>query len=233
MPHLGYHSSSYAPQGNAQYYDSHPQNLPQNPQNPHISSLPPYTYSPQPQPPMSSSYPPNTWVNMETSGSPNPYAPWTPNSLPNGAPVSSMRSSSYSAPPPPPAPQHQWSPHQPPYLDTDSPVSPDDPSAPSPGGMYSASGPPDQDDQPPPSPSTDLVPAPRSGRRNSREQYGNGGRTAGNPPVGVVKCASCKVTHSPEWRKGPSGKKDLCNAYAFFHYRFIWIVGWLMSLFSS
>jgi hypothetical protein len=32
------------------------------------------------------------------------------------------------------------------------------------------------------------------------------------PPVGIQKCSSCKVTQSPEWRKGPSGKKDLCNA---------------------
>ncbi|TBU63084.1 hypothetical protein BD310DRAFT_945502 [Dichomitus squalens] len=212
MPQLGYHSGNYASQGNAQQYYDSPQNHPQNPHNPHISSLHSYTYSPQPQPPMSSSYPPNAWVNMESSGSPNPYAHWAPSSLPNGAPISSMRTSSYSAPPPPPAPQHQWSPHQPTYLDTESPVSPDDPSLPSPGGMYHASGPLDQEEQAPPSPLNDLVPAPRSGRRNNREQYGNGGRTAGNPPVGVVKCASCKATHSPEWRKGPSGKKDLCNA---------------------
>ncbi|VDB88418.1 unnamed protein product [Peniophora sp. CBMAI 1063] len=37
-------------------------------------------------------------------------------------------------------------------------------------------------------------------------------RNAGLPPAGVPRCSSCKVTHSPEWRKGPSGKKDLCNA---------------------
>lgn len=30
--------------------------------------------------------------------------------------------------------------------------------------------------------------------------------------MGVPRCSSCKVTQSPEWRKGPSGKKDLCNA---------------------
>nr|VWO99746.1 B-type cyclin 2 [Ganoderma boninense] len=212
IPQLGYHSSNYAPQGNAQFYDSNAQNLPQNPHNPHVSPLPPYTYSPQPQPPMSSSsYPPNAWMNMESSGSPNQYAHWAPSSLPSVAPVSSLRSSSYSAPPPPSAPQHQWS-QQAPYMETDSPVSPDGPSAPSPGGMYPASAPPEQDDQPPPSPPGDLVPAPRSGRRSNRDQYGNGGRTAGNPPVGITRCASCKVTHSPEWRKGPSGKKDLCNA---------------------
>lgn len=38
------------------------------------------------------------------------------------------------------------------------------------------------------------------------------GRTGGHPPLGVNKCASCGTTMSPEWRKGPSGKKDLCNA---------------------
>jgi hypothetical protein len=52
----------------------------------------------------------------------------------------------------------------------------------------------------------------RSPATSTREQYGGGGRSSGNPPVGISKCASCKVTHSPEWRKGPSGKKDLCNA---------------------
>ena len=161
---------------------------------------------------MSSSYPPNAWMNMDSSASPSGYAHWAPSSLPNGVPVSSLRSSSYSAPPPPSVPQHQWSSQQPPYMETDSPVSPDGPSAPSPGGMYPAPAPAEQDDQPPPSPPSDLVPAPRSGRRSNRDQYGNGGRTAGNPPVGITRCASCKVTHSPEWRKGPSGKKDLCNA---------------------
>lgn len=30
--------------------------------------------------------------------------------------------------------------------------------------------------------------------------------------MGVLKCSSCKATSSPEWRKGPSGKKELCNA---------------------
>jgi hypothetical protein len=35
----------------------------------------------------------------------------------------------------------------------------------------------------------------------------------GLPPVGVPACTNCGVTASAEWRKGPSGKKDLCNAY--------------------
>ncbi|TFL03974.1 hypothetical protein BDV98DRAFT_563343 [Pterulicium gracile] len=33
-----------------------------------------------------------------------------------------------------------------------------------------------------------------------------------NRPAGIVMCSSCKTTNSPEWRKGPSGKKELCNA---------------------
>ena len=38
------------------------------------------------------------------------------------------------------------------------------------------------------------------------------GRSSGNRPAGVLRCSSCKATSSPEWRKGPSGKKELCNA---------------------
>lgn len=34
-----------------------------------------------------------------------------------------------------------------------------------------------------------------------------------NRPVGILRCTSCKATTSPEWRKGPSGKKELCNAF--------------------
>lgn len=54
--------------------------------------------------------------------------------------------------------------------------------------------------------------SPATSTGTTREQYSGSGRSSGNPPVGISKCASCKVTHSPEWRKGPSGKKDLCNA---------------------
>ncbi|KAH7106543.1 hypothetical protein BKA62DRAFT_298611 [Auriculariales sp. MPI-PUGE-AT-0066] len=37
-------------------------------------------------------------------------------------------------------------------------------------------------------------------------------RVGGAPPQGVTRCSNCKIKQSPEWRKGPSGKKDLCNA---------------------
>ncbi|KAF9476684.1 hypothetical protein BDN70DRAFT_934821 [Pholiota conissans] len=63
------------------------------------------------------------------------------------------------------------------------------------------------------SPTSDVVPPPR--RRispgSTRDQTGPI-RTTGNRPTGVQKCSSCKATSSPEWRKGPSGKKELCNA---------------------
>lgn len=39
-----------------------------------------------------------------------------------------------------------------------------------------------------------------------------GGRGSGNRPSGILECSSCGATSSPEWRKGPSGKKELCNA---------------------
>ncbi|KAF8348816.1 hypothetical protein F5887DRAFT_1059806 [Amanita rubescens] len=61
---------------------------------------------------------------------------------------------------------------------------------------------------------TDLVPPPR--RRvspgSTRDHYSTTSRAASNRPMGVLRCSSCKATQSPEWRKGPSGKKELCNA---------------------
>lgn len=39
-----------------------------------------------------------------------------------------------------------------------------------------------------------------------------GNSTVTDLSAGGLRCTSCGVTHSPEWRKGPSGKKDLCNA---------------------
>lgn len=62
------------------------------------------------------------------------------------------------------------------------------------------------------SPSYDME-SPCVGRERSGKERIIGGKNIGSPPTGVVKCARCQTTHSPEWRKGPSGKKDLCNAY--------------------
>ncbi|KAK1224058.1 hypothetical protein PQX77_008388 [Marasmius sp. AFHP31] len=68
--------------------------------------------------------------------------------------------------------------------------------------------------------SADIVPPPRRrvspGSREYTRSDGTGpgkeGRSHGNRPAGVQRCSSCKATTSPEWRKGPSGKKELCNA---------------------
>lgn len=38
------------------------------------------------------------------------------------------------------------------------------------------------------------------------------GRPAKDPPKGVTCCRVCQTTVTPEWRKGPSGVKDMCNA---------------------
>ncbi|KIK63123.1 hypothetical protein GYMLUDRAFT_259868 [Collybiopsis luxurians FD-317 M1] len=66
----------------------------------------------------------------------------------------------------------------------------------------------------------DLVPPPRrrvspGSSRDFRENNGVTGsreRSHSNRPSGLLRCSSCKTTTSPEWRKGPSGKKELCNA---------------------
>ncbi|EMD34132.1 hypothetical protein CERSUDRAFT_117628 [Gelatoporia subvermispora B] len=105
-----------------------------------------------------------------------------------------------------------WSSQPPPYLDPGHGVGGAGltQSLPSPGLQYSAH------EGSPPSPSSDVVPASRITHRRAsgtgRGELGGGGRGSGNPPMGVLQCSSCKTTHSPEWRKGPSGKKDLCNA---------------------
>ncbi|KAH9936060.1 hypothetical protein B0H21DRAFT_758828 [Amylocystis lapponica] len=205
-PHPAYSSHSYPPQ--APYYDqpSHSYSVPPVPAPQSYNG----SYS-QVSHPSSSQY--SSWSHHPESPSPqSPYGQW-PSQNNSFAPpsISSVRSSSYSAP----QPQHQWSSQPPSYLETSPTVS--SPSfsqqLPSPNVQYSGSG--SGNERTSPSPGSDIVPASRTQRRGSastREQYGSGGRSSGNPPVGITKCSSCKVTHSPEWRKGPSGKKDLCNA---------------------
>ena len=53
------------------------------------------------------------------------------------------------------------------------------------------------------------APYPTAGRSSADSNGYSGG---GNGGTAGLRCASCGATHSPEWRKGPSGKKDLCNA---------------------
>lgn len=195
------HSSHYyPPPGNHPYPDqAHSYSLPPvpAPSQYHNSFPPPPHHSAHYS--SGSNWPPHP----ESPGSPPHYQQW--NTAPS---VSSVRSSTYSAPPQ----QHQWPSQPPSYLDASSAPPPPLNSGPQ-GSPYP---PPNSgNDDPPPSPGSDTVPPSRVIHRrgsNTRDQYGNGGRSTGNPPVGVARCASCKATHSPEWRKGPSGKKDLCNA---------------------
>ena len=100
------------------------------------------------------------------------------------------------------------------FPDTDSPLPPSYRSL-SPGYSYS---PPESSQAS--SGTIEAVPPPRGSRRSSppgsvRDHSAGSGRASGNPPAGISRCSSCKVTTSPEWRKGPSGKKDLCNACVF------------------
>ncbi|KAF7330504.1 hypothetical protein MVEN_02489800 [Mycena venus] len=114
-----------------------------------------------------------------------------------------------SAPGPIPPPQGQQWPSQPPsYIETTNTSGPTYQRPLSPAYGYTS---PTTDEAT--SPATDVVPPPR--RRvspGSRESGGSSGRNGGTRPAGVLRCSSCKTTTSPEWRKGPSGKKELCNA---------------------
>jgi len=120
--------------------------------------------------------------------------------------------------------QHSYPIHQSPHWapaafpDADSPLPPSYRPL-SPGYTYSS---PENNQASPPG-TMETVPPPRGSRRPTppgsvREHSTSSGRASGNPPMGISRCASCKATTSPEWRKGPSGKKDLCNACVF-HFR--------------
>ena len=128
----------------------------------------------------------------------------------------------------------QQSPHWTPaaFSDTDSPL-PSSYRPLSPGYTYSS---PENNQASPPG-TLDTVPPPRGSRRPSppgsmREHPTSSGRATGNPPMGISRCSSCKATTSPEWRKGPSGKKDLCNAYVF-HFRVLMRVFFSHSRFDA
>lgn len=66
-----------------------------------------------------------------------------------------------------------------------------------------------------PSPTTDnVVPPPKRklSPSSTKSEHASSGRNSANRPVGLAGCSSCNTSTSPEWRKGPSGKKELCNA---------------------
>ncbi|KAG5638895.1 hypothetical protein H0H81_008954 [Sphagnurus paluster] len=221
MQQLGYHS--YSP--SSAYYDS---------AGPAAYALPPLPASSYPSyPPQASAYAPQRWAaESSTTSSSSPYPPQHQQQQAWGSPspahsvsslppaVSNLRSGSY--PPPPPQQGHHWQPPPPPgspsAFDTfPRTASPGGYPSPTPntnnnnnnntnGGAYNT----DEDNAVPPA-RRRLSPA--SARNGAGgEGYVPGGRSAANRPSGVLKCSSCKATSSPEWRKGPSGKKELCNA---------------------
>ncbi|KAL0954809.1 hypothetical protein HGRIS_003755 [Hohenbuehelia grisea] len=182
---------------------------------PPLSSPGQYPYMPSqssPQQPVTSPYSPQRWPSTNEYGQWPSGSPSQPlSSLPPS--VSNVRSGSYqpsAAPQQPPAngPQQPW-PSSPSFLGPSE-------------GAGSASGygygPPPSDGG---SPGAEVVPPPRrrvspSGVRdpvipNARTTHAHS-REGGNRPAGVLQCSSCKTTTSPEWRKGPSGRKELCNA---------------------
>ncbi|KAJ7104205.1 hypothetical protein B0H15DRAFT_942207 [Mycena belliarum] len=196
MQQIAYNAPSYT--GQTPYYESpglsYPSSAPSAPynylsQSAQSSPSIPAPYSPRWSQPQGEQQPPSTYGGQ-----------W-PSSSHQGHTTSNLRSGSY------PPPQGQQWPSQPPsYNETPNPNGPTFQRPLSP--TYGYGSPPDENT----SPGTDVVPPPR--RRvspgSTRESAGPG--RGGNRPTGVLKCSSCKATTSPEWRKGPSGKKELCNA---------------------
>ncbi|KAL2151598.1 hypothetical protein VTH82DRAFT_6696 [Thermothelomyces myriococcoides] len=49
-------------------------------------------------------------------------------------------------------------------------------------------------------------------KRKRRKGGGSGAGAGGNGGAVVKDCANCHKTDTPEWRRGPSGNRDLCNS---------------------
>lgn len=206
MHQLGYSGANYSSQQqqSSPYYEQ-----------PGSSYLPPLAPSPSYNTSYSQGplYPQQRWPQAPESG--GGYNQWSsPSPAHSASPlppaVSNLRSGSY-----PPTSNPPWQAPSPSYIEGGNPsfnrsISPSYTYSPTAGSEGT-------------SPASDIVPPAR--RRvspsSTREHYassgggstgGGGGRSSGNRPVGVLKCSSCKATSSPEWRKGPSGKKELCNA---------------------
>lgn len=153
----------------------------------------------------------STYVSQSGSGIQGSYSPqrWS-QTLP--AAMSNLRSGSY--PPLPPQGTQSWpqvpEPPSSSYIDTGSLPQASFNRSNSPTYSYS----PTTSSSAGASPTSDFVPPPRRrvSTESPKDQYSPTGRNVGNRPMGVQKCSSCKATSSPEWRKGPSGKKELCNA---------------------
>ncbi|KAF8656860.1 hypothetical protein AX16_002407 [Volvariella volvacea WC 439] len=187
MQPMGYGPTAhYSPQQSQPYYSQ-----PGSTYLPPLATTAPYgTYAAQPSSTVPSPYSPARWSSHgDQAGT---FSQW---SLPSPAPPISP------LPPTTPGSSYVDSGSTTPGGYTNRPISPNY-TYPSATGGDGAT------------PTNDVVPPPR--RRvspgSTRDQYGPGGRGAGNRPSGILKCSSCKATSSPEWRKGPSGKKELCNA---------------------
>ncbi|KAJ6505958.1 hypothetical protein DFH09DRAFT_1200725 [Mycena vulgaris] len=200
MQQIAYNAPSYS--GQTPYYDQHGPSY----SLPSLSAPSgPYSYlaqSAQSSPAVSAPYSPPRWSQPQGEQQPSStYGGQWSSSSPQGHSTSNLRSGSY------PPPQGQQWPSQPPsYIETSNTNGPTFQRPLSP--TYGYGSPADEAA----SPVTDVVPPPR--RRvspGSGRESGGAGR-GGNRPTGVLKCSSCKATTSPEWRKGPSGKKELCNA---------------------
>lgn len=231
--------SSYPPPPGSPYYDpplSYPpftpaynqgylahQSLPTQP--------PPPTYSPprwsQTQQNYHTTQQPPAHQQWDTPSPTHPVSPLPPAPAPPSSSInnSNLRSASYSSVPAP-GPSWQTSPGSYEVYRAPSPVygtytntsrtnaaiTPNNPSTsvlPAASSLLNAS------------PSIqDIVPPPKRrvspGSIRGGDQYNttspSNGRGSGNRPSGVLECSSCGATTSPEWRKGPSGKKELCNA---------------------
>ncbi|KAJ7170624.1 hypothetical protein C8R43DRAFT_980267 [Mycena crocata] len=202
MQQIAYNPPSYS--GQTPYYEQ---------QNPSYALPPlsapsgPYNYLAQSAQPSAQTapapYSPPRWSQPQGEQPSGTYGGQWPPSSPQGHSTSNLRSGSY------PPPQGQQWPSQPPsYTETSNTNGPTFQRPLSPTYGYASA--PDEAA----SPAADVVPPPR--RRvspgSARELGGSGGRSGGTRPMGVLQCSSCKATTSPEWRKGPSGKKELCNA---------------------
>ena len=204
MQQLDYAPSSYNGHQNPSYYE-HGGSYALPPLSPQAQAYN-STFIPQQGPGVPPPYSPQRW----TQGKPYLLHPAHPlNSIFLAAPLPPTTSRGHYAGTSPSQTNQQWAPgpSSPPYLETGPSASFNRPLSPS----YNYS--PTAGTSAGPSPTSDVVPPPR--RRispgSSRDQTGPA-RTTGNRPTGVQKCSSCKATSSPEWRKGPSGKKELCNA---------------------
>ncbi|TRM65125.1 hypothetical protein BD626DRAFT_567963 [Schizophyllum amplum] len=148
-----------------------------------------------------------------------PAGPFIPASQPNSAASASYSPQRWSQPGEPSGSYTQWQ-GQPGQSGSQPPSSIDHQRAgtyPPQGQPWPAGGQPvyaDGSYQGTPDGDSEVPPPKRrvSPGQTRESSAGKGGANGGNRPVGVIKCSSCKTTSSPEWRKGPSGKKELCNA---------------------